>query len=260
MTYGMRLVLVSLMILLLVGCIDQTLRHDSDGRADPKVLKDIAYDVDASYGYTVYIEEDEEYIPYLVLTSDYSGHCLLLRKYLLDDPRIFNKKDQIPSYYECSDIDLFLNDEFKNKFSDEIKKKIIKSDIAITDKASLGSSECGNIHIDRHVFLLSANEIGVDLYGAMLNEGYPLEYFESVDSRIAYYSNGVPGYWWLRTPDTMYSYVVYCVWDDGSVGYSGINNHEGGYKYGVRPALCFAIDTPIERHDDINNNVIYVIQ
>jgi len=35
-------------------------------------VRDIAYDVDSGFGYTVYVEENERYIPYLVLTTNYN--------------------------------------------------------------------------------------------------------------------------------------------------------------------------------------------
>jgi hypothetical protein len=50
----------------------------------PGTLRNIAYDVNRKYGYTVYLHEQSGYFPYLVLTGNYNGSALLLRKYLLD--------------------------------------------------------------------------------------------------------------------------------------------------------------------------------
>src|SRR4051812_34861272 len=61
-----------------------------------QTLKDIAFDVNKKSGYTVYIKENSAYVPYLVLTSDYNGQALLLRKELLNESHTFN--DDISGY------------------------------------------------------------------------------------------------------------------------------------------------------------------
>lgn len=40
-------------------------------------IHDIAYDVNEKWGYTVYLEENGEYVPYLVLSGDYGGNVLV---------------------------------------------------------------------------------------------------------------------------------------------------------------------------------------
>lgn len=52
--------------------------NDVNKNIEPTKLEDIAYDVNESYGYTVYLKENDEYVPYLVLTNNYNGNCLLL--------------------------------------------------------------------------------------------------------------------------------------------------------------------------------------
>ncbi len=57
----------------------------------PKVLSDLAYDVNEAFGYTVYIEENGKPTPYLVLTNNYEDNVLLLRKRLLDEFVMYNE-------------------------------------------------------------------------------------------------------------------------------------------------------------------------
>ena len=73
--------------LLLLLCIMPAGGCDS---AKDLTLGDIAYNANRKFGYTVYIEEDTDLVPYLVLTNNYNDSCLLLRKYLLDKPMRYN--------------------------------------------------------------------------------------------------------------------------------------------------------------------------
>ena len=52
---------------------------------DARVIADISFENNPHLGYTVYVMENGRYIPYLVLTHDYNGYTLLLRKHLLDE-------------------------------------------------------------------------------------------------------------------------------------------------------------------------------
>ena len=63
----------------------------------------------------VYIEEQEGYTPYLVLSGNYDGKVLLLREQVL--PELMQYKEHSPlwgqgeygSYYEQSSVDAYLN-------------------------------------------------------------------------------------------------------------------------------------------------------
>ncbi len=67
-----------MMIFTLTGCGSPT-------------ISDIAYDRIFRSDYTVYIKENDEYAPYLVLTNNYNGNTLLLRQYLLDETRAYKE-------------------------------------------------------------------------------------------------------------------------------------------------------------------------
>lgn len=60
---------------------------------------------------TVYILENDSYVPYIIISDNYSGNTLLLRENILDDSRRFN---EYSSLYENSEIDVFLNNSFIN--------------------------------------------------------------------------------------------------------------------------------------------------
>jgi len=78
-----------------------------------ETLGQLAYDENKRFGYTVYIQEDSKYVPYLVLTSDYNGQALLLREELMLKTHVFHEEGYgCVSYYKESSIDRFLNEEF----------------------------------------------------------------------------------------------------------------------------------------------------
>ena len=105
---------VALCLLLLGGCKQMSLQTDKERNL---TIKNIAYDVNKKLGYTIYLRENEQYVPYLVLTNDYGGNVLLLRKHLLDETETYNGQTATPSYYEDSEIDKFLNNVFSETLS-----------------------------------------------------------------------------------------------------------------------------------------------
>lgn len=178
--------------LFLVGCSPVK----KSKTAEVKTIGDIAYDVNRKHGYTAYVEEGSLFVPYLVLTNDYEGNTLLLRRDLLEEPMKFN---DYFSYYEDSYIDKYLNKDFKSSFSADILKAMVTTRILITKESSLGNGGEGIKGINREVFLLSCSEIGMSDYSVAGKEGKALKYFPDGDSRIAYVK-GKAGSWLLRTP------------------------------------------------------------
>lgn len=206
-------------------------------------LKDIAFDVNKDSGYTVYIKESSKYVPYLVLTSNYNGNALLLRKEVLEEDHIFNK---YIGYYRESLIDKFLNSEFLSTLDPEIKNNIINTEITITKESSLGIAGTDTENIKRKVFLLSCTEVGIDDISFLGEEGKALEYFNDAKSRIAY-SNVMARGWWLRTSYTIYESAVWVI------DAKGVMDGGGAYeRSGIRPAFCLSNTKLIEK----NNNVI----
>ena len=229
------------------------------GCKPPSMLRDIAYDVNKKSGYTVYIAENEEYVPYLVLTKDYNGNCLLLRERLLDEPRRYHPNGRYAAYYETSEIDGYLNNEFFDTLSSEVRNIIINSEIVITAKESLAVCGTETKTIERAVFLLSYSELGGEKSSTKLVEGKQLSYFKSDDSRIARYSSNRVGSWTLRTVNTWEDNFVCGVTIDGVAGSGGIGGGLGDYVNGIRPAFCLPGDTAIYT-DEVDGETVYFIR
>lgn len=222
----------------------------------PKLIRQIAYDVSSKHVFAVYIEEDSIYAPYLVLTDDYNGNVLLLRKNILDQSMIFNENFRYSGYYENSKIDIFLNEEFINLFELKLQDKILSSHIEITDKSSLGTAGTDTINIKRKLFLLSHAEVGLSKYSVTAKEGEALKYFQDPDSRIAYKKTGEGSGWWLRTSYTFYDTTAWAIAYDATVGGLGVY-----YENGVRPAFSIEGDTKIiERDDILAGESVYVLE
>lgn len=244
----LRPFLIITLILCLSSC-GVTKSNENKDEMSPKTLEDIAYSPNTTYDYRVYMSEDGEYVPYLVLSNNYNGNCLLLREYLLDDDHIYNSVAEKAAYYENSTIDCYLNEVFIKTLPDNIREKMVESTIEITDKNSLGVGGTDILTIKRNVFLLSFTEVNAGYSRTNLKEGTALDYFSDKNTRIALYQDGTAGSWWLRTPNTSGRSIVCGVSKEGIVGIGGIYdpNIQDGYYNGVRPAFCLPNDTLIEQ-------------
>ncbi len=183
---------------------------------------------------TVYLPEDGAYVPFLVLTADYAGNTLLLRRDVLPEVRPFNNYS---AAYPDSDIDRYLNTEYV-QYLDAVQPLIPFVDIAVTAPDALGVSGDAVQTVSREIFLLSCTETGfTDLVNAG-KEGGALSYFGVPEHRTATRENGAAVSWWLRTPDTYYLSAAYGIGPDGSLGSGNAYNENG-----VRPAFCVPSDT-----------------
>ena len=99
-----------------------------------RVVSDLAYDKNKKGDHLVYIREGHELVPFLVLTSDYNGETLLLRKEVLKMNMQINSYE---AYYENSFMDDYLNYEYIRQLPDELP--FLESEIKITDKKIIGS-------------------------------------------------------------------------------------------------------------------------
>lgn len=183
---------------------------------------------------TVYLPEDGAYVPFLVLTADYAGNTLLLRRDVLPEVRPFNSYS---AAYPDSDIDRYLNTEYV-QYLDAVQPLIPFVDITVTAPDALGVSGDAVQTVSREIFLLSCAETGfTDLVNAG-KEGGALSYFGVPEHRTATRENGAAVSWWLRTPDTYYLSAAYGIGPDGSLGSGNAYNENG-----VRPAFCVPSDT-----------------
>ena len=244
--------------LLLSGCnsVDQLNKNNL-----PSVLQDIAYKDERTPEYRVFLDEGGEYIPYLVLSSDYNGNCLLLRENLMDENRIYNINGEKACYYENSSIDQYLNGEFLGCLSPQIQDAIPQTQIEITKKDSIEIAGKETTTICRKVFLLSFTELNDGTSRTNLAEGVPLSYFANNERRVATYKDGSAGSWWLRTPNTGGGNVVCGVSASGYVSIGGIYNAivNDGYYNGVRPAFCLPKQTQITQRK-VSDIDVFVIE
>lgn len=282
------IILIVLSMAFVLGC--ETVENNDDVRkdnAETLTIADIAFD---GYGssnfidntlstlglskeaeiseekYTVYIEEDSQFVPYLVLTSDYNGNTLLLRKYVLEEEQIFNEESW-DIYFKDSVVDRFLNNEYITTLDPFMQDNIVNTQVLVTRRLTneLGNRVLEPYPIDRKVFLLSSTELGINSVN-IAKEGEPLKYFEDLKDYFAYpYEGGEAQVWYLRTP--YYGSSGNGIWVVGANGQTGLKGildflaDRRPAKASVRPAFCVSNTLLIEESDDlIEGKTVYVIK
>jgi len=218
---------------------------------------EIAFDNDNPQGYQIYLEEDDSLVPFIVLTSDYNGNCLVLREHLLDDSISYNVSGEYGSYYNGSNVDVFLNEDYYFRLSEKLQRLIITTEVEITSQNAIDTHTDDMETIMRNIFLLSANEVNASLSRVALKEGEILSYFKNNKNRIATFSNLKTGSWMLRTPALRDGNTIIGVADNGIIGMGGINSIVGYSDSAVRPSFCIPSDTPITQSDNVGN-VFYI--
>ena len=204
-------------------------------------VSQFAYNVNPD-SYTVYLPENQTYVPFLVADAD-ADTVLLLRRDVLPESRPFNSYS---AYYEDSAIDRYLNGDYAQSLG-AIADLMAPSEIAITDADALGTSGNAVTTITRKIYLLSCAEIGETELVNAAPEGEPLSYFADGANRIARRADGGAASWWLRTPDAYYLSMAYGVGADGTIG-SGNAYDENGVRPAFRipsDALTFPSDSVI---------------
>lgn len=238
-------------------------------------VSDIAYDINPSYGYTIYIKENNIYIPYLVLTNNYENKnmVLILRKNLIGSGEIDTTRKNCwgaDSYigtkpfseydrYDKTKMDYYLNNNFIESFDKEVSSIICKTNIKIANNLE------DDFFISRKIFLLSTSELGYFKYFNLLklkwsygyggaNDGKSLRYFDDSNNIATLEDEKTIIPWWTRTNGWTY----YC-----AVGFNGelITESSTDEYYGIRPAFCIPNNTIIEKNDSIiSGQTVYVIK
>ena len=218
---------------------------------DAVSVGELAYDSRGGGEYSVYLPEKQRYVPFLVLTGDYGGNALLLRRDILPGARAFNNYS---AFYEDSEIDRWLNGEYAAWLTD-IQSLLRPSEIAITEEESLGASGNSTKTITRTIFLLSCAETGFLNLTNTGTEGGALSFFQTVENRTARKEDGSAASWWLRTPDAYYLSAAYGIGPDGTLGSGNAYNENG-----VRPALCVPPDAQAVPADNIaDGQSVYIL-
>ena len=244
-------------VMLLTGCEKQ----EEMVVVEPTILQDLAYVEDSQSDHRVFLSEGDVLVPYLVLRAEERGACLLLREHLMDENQVYSNGGTKAGYYGSSEIDGYLNEVFAARLSDYVQKQLVDSDIVITARESLGNGGDVTETIQRKVFLLSYTEMNCGSSRSNLEEGVPLAYFADQESRVAFYENGTPGSWWLRTANTSGRTVVCAVSEEGVPAMCPIYDatESGGHLNGVRPALYLPSDLQL-LEADVNGQQVYVIE
>ena len=150
--------------------------------------------------------------------------------------------------YESSEINTYLNGTFLNLFDGSIKDTIKQVKIPYRKNGgSGGTDQSGANGLSTKVFLLSGYEVGwtTSDNSYLPVDGAKLDYFTASSGgnskRIANF-NGSASYWFLRSPYTPRTNIVW------GVGYDGVHNTDAPINSkGIRPALIlpstFAIYT-----------------
>lgn len=231
---------------------------DEEEEKPREFIEDISYNIDDMdyLNYTVYIKESEFYAPYIVVTDDYNGHVLLVRKHVLEEKIAWNSSGRMTGYYEDSIIDNYLNEEFIKQLDSNVVGAMVESEIPIITKESMGSTGNDTIKINRNIFLLGYSEVTQSNQTIAADEGETLAYFANADSLSAYNESGEKYSWWLRTTYTWYDTTAWVVGYDGSYGAAEVDIING-----VRPAFCIEKGIEIETIEGIIvNQSVYVLK
>lgn len=155
---------------------------------------------------------------------------------------------------ENSTIHSILNSTLLNAFESNIRDAIKQVKIPYRKNGgSSGSDQSGANGLLCKIFLLSGYEIGFTTSDNPYfpQDGAKLSYFEAgtgssaLNKRIAYW-NGSADYWWLRSPVT---YNTSLVW---LVNYDGVcETNKASNSAGIRPALVLPPDMEVDSSGNV---------
>ena len=222
----------------------------------------ISYDYNSTLGYTIHIKENNEYVPYLVLTYNYNGtnNALCLRKNVVGGSKYIEDyngtiaKDRVydgwmemqhDTKYQETDIDKYLTGEFLKRFDTKLLSKICNTELSFSEYG-YEKGVYHNYEINRQFFILSLTELNYS--GAnrdnQTKNTMRLKYFNS-NNLMAFNDSGIESPYWTRTAYFASEYYM--------VGYTGgITTTGSEAKFGVRPAFTIANNTKITKIYDQN--------
>ena len=185
-------------------------------------------------------------LPSSMYDSSCNGTWLLLK-----DIYTTRQWDGSNNDYKNSDIHSYLNGTFLNLFDNDIKNAIKQVKIPYQNGTGSGGSVASGANgLSCKIFLLSGYELGwtTSDNSYFPRDGAKLSYFSSGtgsaanNKRIANYNGSATG-WWLRSPYTNGTYLVWSVHSDGYCYYWYYYD-----TFGVRPALV--LDSSLSVSDD----------
>lgn len=206
--------------------------------------------------YTVMIKEDNDYVPYYVLTDNYNGtgNCLLLRKNLIEDNIPFCNEEHYSVYYNGCYVNYYLNNEYEKHFDSNFLGHIKYTDVIITGSEGVTAADHVLDTVKSKFFILSKKEVTGASSSISMAEGEQLDYFKELENipacKISNQSQSES--WWLRTVCLSDESVINAVGDNGAVGIVGMYGPNGPYLKSIRPAFCMDSDTKINVSDGQN--------
>lgn len=275
----MRIMIFFLLFVVVIGAVFIIVLHTNTENTE---IQHIAYDsrlIGRPRIYTVYIEEYGELTPYLVLTQNYQQtfRVLLLRKYLLSEPMMFHRANT--TRYDSSELDLWLDSAFLERFNDDILSLISLVNIEMWD----GETNRARVPIrrgsyrtlpawentvlrPRRAFILSYSELGLRIDDLAPDEGQTLAYFRNNRHRRARHIDDpeqFQGYWTRSRRADRPSLFFGEIQRTANIGIVNSNGRASRRNWNseqfVRPAFVMPRDTPIERHKMEDGRVVYII-
>lgn len=146
---------------------------------------------------------------------------------------------------ESSDIQSYLNNTWINRYDTDIRNAIKRVKIPYRQNGGSGGTDRNGANgLSCKIFLLSGKEVGWDSSDNRYfpNDGAKLSYFldgtgSSANQKRVATLNGSATYWWLRSPYTNDTGLVWVVYSGG-----GYSSRRASNSYGVRPALVLPSD------------------
>lgn len=225
----------------------------------PKVISDLCYGKSKTSDFFVYVLENGEYIPYIVIDTDNYGEdkVLLMRKNAYMKEMMYRDENAYGAggaYYNGCIVDDFLENEFYYFFSDGMRTIIINAPVKIHSFNYVSKRKnIGDAHLEtisRHVFVLSRPECSP-------YTDVPYEFEDTDEGAVipAVHENPIPYHTWLRSEELGGD-------DTGvSVCYKGhvtANHIQGWRDHYVRPVFIVKANEPIKLSDNILNGFIFV--
>lgn len=215
-----------------------------------------------SVGSIVKLKENGAAVNYIVVhqgkpSSIYDSSCdgtWLLRQDIAEN-RVWD--DGNVNKLESSDIHSYLNNTWINRYDTDIRNAIKQVKIPYRQNGGSGGTDrTGANGLSCKIFLLSGYEVG---FTTSVNQYFPVDgaklaYFLSGNDSAAQQKrvaklNGSATGWWLRSPYTNGTGLVWSVHSDGDY-----SNWNASNSYGVRPALVLPSTLLVSDDGSISTN------